>query len=60
MLEKGDLAIVKEIDRNNVHPAGTIVEVIVITSGERGIYCQSTEGRTAYNYSESELEKINE
>lgn len=60
MLKAGDLAVVKEINRNNVHPAGTRVKVIVVTSGNRGIYCQSIEGKTAYNYGESELEKVNE
>ena len=58
MLKKGDMAIVKDIDRNNVHPAGTKVEVMLVMSGERGYYCKTTEGMTAYNYSESELEKV--
>lgn len=63
MMKVGDIAIVKEVDRNNVHPAGTRVKILIVTNpklSERNLYCQTTEGKTCYNYGESELEKVNE
>lgn len=61
MLKKGDMAIVKEIDRNNVHPAGERVEIVIVGDpaiDPRPYYAKSEEGNTCYWYNESELEKI--
>ena len=61
MLKVGDLACVKPNNRNNTHPDGTIVKVLIVTNpklSERNLYCQTTMGKTCYNYSEQELEKI--
>lgn len=61
MWKVNDLACVIETNRNNTHPVGTIVKVLIVTNpklSERNLYCQAVEGRTCYNYSEQELEKI--
>lgn len=58
-MEVGDRARVKPNNRNNTHGAGTIVEVIVKGDPEadpRPYYCQTTEGKTCYWYSDAELE----
>ena len=61
MLKVNDRAIVKNIDRNNVHPAGEEVEIVIKGNPEidnRPYYAKSLSGQTCYWYSESELEKV--
>ena len=63
MLKAGDLAVVKEINRNNVHPAGEKVEIVIVGDpviDPRPYYAKSVCGQSCYWYAESELEKVNE
>jgi len=62
VLKVGNRAIVRDINRNNVHPPGTRVKVLaVLHSDKRPYYCQNDEGgSTAYSYAEDEVIKVDE
>lgn len=62
MLKVGDLVCVIETNRNNTHPAGTIVEILLVSKDEndpKPYYAKSVEGKSCYWYRRhKELVKI--
>ena len=61
-MKVGDICIVHETGRNNQHPAGSRVKIILIApegyGDERPYYCKSEDGETTYWYSEDSLELV--
>lgn len=62
MLKQGDLARVGAIQRNNTHPDGTIVKILLVAkdvNDPKPYYAQSAEGTSCYWYKRNgELEKL--
>ena len=61
-MKVGDICIVHETGRNNQHPAGSRVKIVLIAPEGYGddmpYYCQSEEGKSCYWYDGKDLEVV--
>jgi hypothetical protein len=62
MLKVNDLVCVTETNRNNTHPAGTVVEILLVSKNKddpKPYYAKSVDGASCYWYRrDKELVKI--